>query len=170
MNFPRDRRTKVPCREIRSEAMVEHLSPLDTILPILLGWLLGVLTPGIAESIRRPYRRRDLTRAVVDEMLGLQHTMAWVVYKTRSRRGDLSDAVLDRILPIVESDNGPDRSEEIIKAMREVRKEPEGQRNSLNQALRKPNAGFTLKKYDIPLFGTQCRISPSVDPTSRGAC
>ena len=56
--------------------MPEYLKQIETILTILLGWLLGLLTPGIAERIRRPYRRRDLMWAVVDEMLGIQHTMA----------------------------------------------------------------------------------------------
>jgi hypothetical protein len=45
--------------------MVEFLRPFDTILTILLGWLLGLLTPSIAERLRRLYKRRDLVRAVV---------------------------------------------------------------------------------------------------------
>jgi hypothetical protein len=57
---------------------MESLRQLETILAILLGWLLGLLTPAIAERIRRQYKRHELMNAVVDEMLGLQHTLATV--------------------------------------------------------------------------------------------
>jgi hypothetical protein len=78
----------------------------NTILTILLGWLLGLLTPGIAERIRRPYRRRDLMQAVIDEMLGLQFAMAIVAFLIRSRRAELSDAFLDEIVPIIDAYHG----------------------------------------------------------------
>src|SRR5260370_994327 len=38
---------------------------LEQFSTILLGWLFGLLTPGIAERIRRPYRRLDFQRAVL---------------------------------------------------------------------------------------------------------
>ncbi len=49
---------------------MEYLKQFETIFAIFLGWLLSLLTMVISESIRRPYRRRDLIRAVMDEMLG----------------------------------------------------------------------------------------------------
>ena len=62
--------------------MLEYLKQLEPVLTILVGWLLGVLTPGIVERIRRPYRSRDLRLAVVDEMLGLQYKMAIIAQST----------------------------------------------------------------------------------------
>jgi hypothetical protein len=120
-----------------------------------LGWLLGLLTPGIAERIRRPYRRRDLIRAVVDEMLALQHTMAIVAYKIRGRRSDVTDAFLDKILLIVESYHGPDRSEDLIAGLKITRSLPEGQRAAAHQARYKSNVAIGLQQYSIPLFATQ---------------
>jgi len=84
------------------EAILEYLKQLETVLTILLGWLLGLLTPGIAERIRRPYRRRESIRAVVDEMLSLQHTMAIVAYQMRAMRAEVSDSFLDGVLPVIE--------------------------------------------------------------------
>jgi hypothetical protein len=56
-----------------------------------------LLTPGLAERIRRPYRRRDLTQAIVDEMLGLQYTMAVVVYNIRERLVAYPDGTPSRL-------------------------------------------------------------------------
>jgi hypothetical protein len=135
--------------------MVEYLNQLDTILMILVGWLLGLLTPGIAERIRRPYRRRDLMQAVVDEMLGLQYTMAIVAYRIRARYADVPDAFLDKILPIVEGYSGPARHEDLVEGLRKTRSLSQEQRAAMHQAMRKPNVGVGLRQYAIPLFATQ---------------
>lgn len=135
--------------------VVEYLKQLETVLTILLGWLLGLLTPGIAERIRRPYRRRELIWAVVDEMLSLQHTMAIVAYQMRAMRAEVSDSFLDGVLPIIEAYAGPDRNESFIKGLRESRRLPQGQRAAAQQALRQPNVGKKLQQYAIPLFSTQ---------------
>lgn len=135
--------------------MVEYLKQFDTVLTILLGWLLGLLTPGIAERIRRPYRRRDLMVAVIDELIGLQYTMATFAYSIRTRYSDVSDAFLDQMLPIVEGHSGPDRSEDFIRALKGLRSLPQVQRAAMHQNMRVPDMGITLQQYDIPLFATQ---------------
>jgi hypothetical protein len=127
----------------------------EAFLTILLGWLFGLLTPGIAERIRRPYRRRDLVRSVVDELLGLQYTMAMVALRIRARRAEVSDAFLEEILPIIEGYQGPDRDPGLIEGIRRSRESPEADRVAMHQAIRKPNVGLYLPQYEIPLFVTQ---------------
>ena len=127
----------------------------NTVLTILLGWLLGLLTPGIADRIRRPYRRRDLMRAVVDEMLGLQYIMALLAYEIRSRHARLSDAFLNEILPIFEAYNGPDRIEGMVTVIKEARLLSEEKRKAAYQAIGKPAAAMSLRQYSIPLLATQ---------------
>ena len=135
--------------------MLEYVRAIETVLTILLGWLLGLLTAPIAERIRRPYRRRDLMRAVIDEMLGLQNVMAVVAHNIRVRRGEVSDAFLDEIIGIVEGYHGPDRSEGFLQGIRTSRQCSEAQRAAAHHAMRKPNVGLTLPQYAIPLFVTQ---------------
>jgi hypothetical protein len=135
--------------------VLEYFKQLDTVLTILLGWLLGLLTPVIADRIRRPYRRRDLMRAVVDEMRGLQHTMAVVAYQIRARHAEVSDAFLDEILPILDAYKGPDCNEEYVEAMKKTRCLPEEQRKAVYEARQNPNVGMSLRQYAIPLFATQ---------------
>jgi hypothetical protein len=140
---------------LRSQAMLEYLKQFNSVLTILLGWFLGLLTPSIAERIRRPYRRRDFMRAVVDEMCGLQYTMAMVAYQVRERRANVSNAFLEEILPILEGYNGPDRSDGQIEAARNSRRLSEKDRAAEYQAMRKPNVGMVLRQYSTPLFAAQ---------------
>ena len=131
--------------------MIENLEQLDPMLLVLLGWLLGLLTPGFGERIRRYYRRRDLVRAVVDEMLGLQYTMADVAIKIRMRRSEVPDAFLDEILPIIEGYNGPERNESHVESIRNYRKLSEAQRSDPSRR----NTAPLLADYAVPLFVSQ---------------
>jgi hypothetical protein len=135
--------------------MAEYLKQLEPVFTILLGWLLGLLTPTIADRIRRPYRRRALVLSVIDEMLQLQHTMAAVAHKIRGRRAAVTDKFLDKILPIVEGYSGPDRTEGYLKALKESRAQSEDERLAAHRRLRNPNVGIQLRQYSIPLLATQ---------------
>ena len=49
---------------------------MEKVLYILLGWLMGLLGPGIVERIRRKYRQKELIASVLSELGELQYTMA----------------------------------------------------------------------------------------------
>jgi hypothetical protein len=135
--------------------MIEYLKQFETIFAIFLGWLLSLLTMIISENIRRPYRRRDLVRAVVDEMLGLQYTLATVAHLVRARNAQVTDAFLDKILPIFEGYQGPDRSDDFPAGLKKLRSVPEPERAATLQAKQNLNVGMALRQYSIPLFATQ---------------
>jgi hypothetical protein len=135
--------------------MLEFLNGIGPVLLLILGWLMGLLSPGIAERIRRGYRRRDLMRAVLDELLGLQHVLAIVAYRIRARNMAVTNEFLDAIIPTVENYKGPDRVERMIEAIKTSRTLPEGQRAAIEHAAQKPNVGLALRQYSLPLITTQ---------------
>jgi hypothetical protein len=49
---------------------------MTEVLYIVLGWLLGLLSPAIAERIRRHHREKDVIATVVGEFSELQFTFA----------------------------------------------------------------------------------------------
>ena len=112
---------------------------------VIVGWLFGLLTPGIAERIKRPYRRKELTAAIVDEMGSLQYVMAVMACTIRSRYADVSDAFLDEILPMLEAYDGPDRDEKFIEGMKKLRALPEAERKLCDEAMRK-GSGVTRSR------------------------
>lgn len=141
-------------KTLRSWVM-EYFRSLETILTILLGWLLGLFTSAIAETIRRPYRRRDLMSAVVDEMIGLQYTMAAFAHAVRTRNSEVTDDFLDKIIPIIDGYMGPDRLETLAPSLRKTRSIDESQRAAVHRAMQKPNVGMSMREYAIPLFAAQ---------------
>jgi hypothetical protein len=125
---------------------------LGTTLTIILGWLLGLLTPMIAERIRRPYRRRDVMRSVIHEMLDLQYLMAFLAFKVRTRKGAVSDAFLDEILPIIEGYDGPSAEAEVVGRVKRIRAAPESQRF---RPANRPSGAIGLRQYSMPVLTTQ---------------
>ena len=118
---------------------------------ILLGWLLGLLSPGIAERIRRKYRKTELIACVLGELRELQYTMAWVAHMLRAHLGLVTDKFLDWVEPLMRDYDGPDAIPNIAEAMAKVRAMPKECR-SMHLALRKPNRGLDLKEYSIPFL------------------
>ena len=127
----------------------------DTIFAIVLGWLLGLLSPTIAERIRRPYRRRELTRAVVNKMLALQHTMVVLECRIRIRRRDLSVKFLDSAFPVLDGFQGPGKNSDYIAGIKKVREMSDAQRVEFCRTVSDPSIGLGLPQYSLPLFSTQ---------------
>ncbi len=115
---------------------------------------MGLFSPLITERIRRASRRRDLIRGVLAELHFLQQVMALAAYTIRCRSMAVTDDFLDAIIPTLENYKGPDRDEQGIEAIKNSRKRPEDQRAAIHQAMRKPNAGLTLRQYSVPLITT----------------
>jgi hypothetical protein len=134
--------------------MLEAIKEVEPILMLILGWLFGLLTSPIVERVRRHYRRKDLTHAVVDEMEGLQVTMAFVAYQIRVRQAQVTDDFLDMVLPIFETKR-LDPNEHIVENIKSLRMSPEAERAERHKAARKPNSGLTLRQYAVPLFTAQ---------------
>jgi hypothetical protein len=75
-----------------------------TIIAILIGWLLGLLSPPIVEWIQRRRRRAELVKSFQIELEGLRLSLASVTYSLGSRRGDVDRELLEVIEPILRSD------------------------------------------------------------------
>ena len=123
-------------------------------LAAILGWLLGLLAPVISERIKRPYRRRELMAAIIDEMLALRYVMAACAQQIRVRKGQLNDAFLDEIIGITAGYNGPERDEKMISSLQTLRQLSEEQRAAALRD-RAPRGGMSLRTYSLPLFTSQ---------------
>jgi len=128
---------------------------MNEVLLILLGWLFGLLSPAIAERIRRKHRQADLVASVVTELSELQYTLIAALFKLRSRLATVSDEFVDLVLPIVSSYQGPAKIPDLADNLVEIRKFPEDQRRQADLARRDPNAGIALKQYDLPFLASQ---------------
>lgn len=128
---------------------------MENLLPLLIGWLLGTLSPGIAERIRRKHTQRDLIRSVLAELADLQYIMALAAYSLRTRQAQTTDAFLDWLIPIVQAYDGPNTDPEFAAGIAKLRKLPEAQRREA--ALKKWNDSATpdLPQYGLPFLANQ---------------
>lgn len=143
---------------------------LSKLLWLLLGWLLGLLSPGIAERVRRKHRQADVMTAVSGELRELQYMMGVVAYRIRGYLGEVSDSFLDWLIPVALNYHGPDADPKLPGIMERSRRElTEEQRRQIHLGLRRPESGLGLKEYSVPLVvGMTSELSICPLPFQRG--
>lgn len=128
---------------------------MENLLPLMLGWLLGLLSPGIAERIRRRHRQRDIIRSVLGELSELQYTLALVASKLRSHLAQETDDFLDWLIPIAEAYDGPAKRPALAGNLRKLRAFPEGARRDAALATPDDGVGVGLPQYHLPFVESQ---------------
>jgi hypothetical protein len=124
-----------------------------SILYLLLGWLIGIISPGIAERIRREHRRRELVRSILSELTALQYMMAIVAHVMRGKLATVTDEFLDWIAPIVARYDGPEKPKGQEEALAKTRKISEQQRREVDLYINsRKGRGLALKQYSLPFL------------------
>ena len=72
-----------------------------TIIAILVGWLLGLLSPRIVELITRRYRRSELKRSLFIELEGLRVILAANVYNIADNNRAVNRELIELVEPIL---------------------------------------------------------------------
>ena len=123
-----------------------------SILSLILGWLIGIFSPGIVERIRRERRRRDLVRSILSELTSLQYMMAIVAYRLRSKLATVTDEFLDWLAPIVAHYDGPEKPKGQEERVAKVREISQQQRREVDLYIESEGRGLTLKQYSLPFL------------------
>jgi hypothetical protein len=61
------------------------------VLYILLGWLLGILSPGIINYITHQYDKKRLQRIIIGELKDLKKRLVLLPFKIRSNYGSVDE-------------------------------------------------------------------------------
>jgi hypothetical protein len=130
---------------------------MENLLHLLLGWLLGLITLGIAERMRRGYRKRELVASVTGELADLQYIIAVLAFRLRANLGEATDEFLDWLIPIIREYDGPSKIPEMGDNLLKIRLYPEEQRRVADLAIsqRDLGVGLILMKYDLPFLTAQ---------------
>lgn len=78
-----------------------QINPILSIVFIVLGWLLGLLSPHLIELIQRPYRRKIIRESLFIEMEQLCRKLASSIYMVYDQRGMIDREFLDWLKPIM---------------------------------------------------------------------
>jgi hypothetical protein len=122
---------------------------------LILGWLLGLLSPGIAERINRKYRKSDFMATVFTELGELQLKMALVAYRLHRRGGSLNEERLTLIGNVVRQYSGPEEDKDSLAAARQFFSQPLPGQLAEGAEPSPPHIGVRVIKYYAPFLESQ---------------
>jgi len=117
---------------------------------LIAGWLFGLISPNLVDSIRRPYVRRELAESVLAELDEMRNTMASAAYATKDYLLETSDEFLDWVIPIIKAYEGPRASPRLGPTVEQLRSLSQEQRPAALKTHKIPGRGLGLKEYGLP--------------------
>ncbi len=123
----------------------------NTILILLLGWVLGWLSPSIVRGITNGYRRKEIRSGIETELKELCYVMAAVVSRTASKFGNYDRALVKWLIPLFENSEEENRFENLLSSLKK-QLEMDDIKFAEFVASKKATTGDTLlyKKYYLP--------------------
>lgn len=119
---------------------------------IILGWLLGLLSPAIVNGIQRHYRQREIRQGIVTELEDLRFRMAAAAWMFETRFGTYDRAFVNWLIPILEGYKR--RPTEITQLLDSVKKQAAFDDQTFRAIATgqkaKPGGGLNVKKYRVP--------------------
>jgi hypothetical protein len=114
---------------------------------LLMGWLLGILSPAVIEGIRRRRRLKLLERAIALDLQELQYIMALKAFVIRQRAAKLDDDFLLWLEQMLVIYKGKKPAGRYIELMQQLRQIPVSAR-----AKHEPKQGLTLSDGNASLL------------------
>lgn len=117
---------------------------------IILGWLFGLLSPQIVDSIRLKYRQRNIAQAVATEARDLQYRLAIVSFLIAQRYGTINRSYLSWLEPVLEQYQGNEPSKAVKDLVFFLRDASDDTFAAMIAASRaEADMGLTLKRYSV---------------------
>ena len=118
---------------------------------IVLGWLLGVLSPLITRHVERKRRRKEIGEGLRAEISNLRVRLAMTCFLVTLRYGDCDRAFLTWLKPLLERYEGAHPAQAIVDTLEKVLAFPD-QEIASYAALRRAETdkSLSLKKYRLP--------------------
>jgi DnaJ-domain-containing protein 1 len=126
---------------------------MNEVLYIVLGWLFGLLSPRIIDSIKAHYDRRNLAAAIRSEAEDLQYRAAATSFLLVQRFGEVTDEYLTWISPKLHAYAGNEPIEAVRRFVASLLEAPAEQRLALATRMRaQAGEGVSLKNFSASLI------------------
>ncbi len=124
---------------------------MNDIWMLIIGWLLGLLSPSIVLGIRNEYKRREVRSGIESELKELLNRMATVVSIIALRFGRYDKELVEWLIPLFEGYKGVNPSENILQLLKKQQKLDDKQFAEI-VAYEKVDSelGLAVKKYKLP--------------------
>lgn len=123
------------------------------ILFLLLGWLLGILSPLIVDRVKRRYQIDDVKRGILTELKEARSRLAMMAYVIAVRLGGYDRNLLTWIASVLKEYEGSEPKDEALKAIERLSKLTDEQLAALaHQVKFKPGGALSLKNLSVPFL------------------
>lgn len=118
---------------------------------VILGWLLGLLSPLIVEGVRNTRRRKEIKKGIMTELIDVRFRMASVVYLTAVRFGSYDRELINWLIPIYKEYQGENPKENLLKLLEnQASLDDKKLAEIIAYGKAEPGAGLSVKKYALP--------------------
>jgi DNA repair ATPase RecN len=120
---------------------------------ILFGWLLGLLSPIVADAIKTRYKKEEFRKAIISELKGIQYRLAGNVYSLNRRFGKIDKQLLLWVSEIFKSYTGIYAETRSMEALERQLKLSDEELEDLGEIM-KPDKreALTLRKFTTPFL------------------
>lgn len=142
----------------------------ESVLLILLGWWLGVLSLVFVDYVRRWRDRQDLRVSLRSELQQLRFRLAVAAHSVRMHQGTVDREFLKWLKPVLEGYDGPDSSKSLVKVVGDQLNLTDQEIANLATSLAaKPEQSLVQKKFSAPLLDTTTNAPSTLSPRFQGA-
>lgn len=132
------------------------MGTLETVLFLLLGWLFGLLSPIIVDSIKRRHEIKEVKVALIIELQELQYTLMGMVFLIADHTGKYDRKLLEWMRPIAERYEGIHSTDSILKMVKSLLTLSNEQLAiAVEKSKGDSNKGLSLKKHFAPLLDSK---------------
>jgi hypothetical protein len=143
---------------------------IETIGAIVLGWLLGLLSPAIVNSIQRHYRRKEIQQGIITELTDLRFRIATAAWRFESRFGTCDRTLINWFIQILESYKGATDTTQFLERTKNLSMLNDTALSDYAASQKaNPGDGLGVKKYRLPYLDANIGELGLFDEKSRAA-
>jgi len=125
---------------------------IQAILMLILGWLLGLLSPSIINYIQDKQKAIKIKKSLLSEMEECQIIMANVAYLIESKYVAINHKLFDDLINIYENYNGINDYNDKLLRLKKLKTTPKEELETMTEIQLYENMDkfLSFKKYDLP--------------------
>jgi len=131
------------------------------ILYLLLGWLLGLLSPQLSERIKRYYQKNDLRIGIISEFKEIKVRLAMSVYLLTKKTGTFDKQLLEWLIKQLEGYEGGESTKNILEGLKKLSGKVDDKQLTAIQLLGfNEEKSYSLKKFYLPFLESKIDLLP----------
>lgn len=131
------------------------------VLYLLLGWLLGLLSPQVAERIKRHYQKSDLRCGIISELKEIKVRVVSAVYLLAKKIGTYDKELIEWVKKHLEGYEGSYPTKRMLSSLEKLSNQANNQQLETIQLLYyDEESGLSLKKFYLPFLESRIDSLP----------